>query len=203
MPSGRLLILGEPGAGKTILAVRLVLDLLARRAPGGPVPVLVPLASWNPQREHLWSWLERRLCLDHSALRAHAPGARGTSWARALWDAGLFLPVLDGLDEITGPTRSLAIAGLNEALRPGVGLVVTLAGARTGRRWAPTTTGPAAYLSGAAGIRLRPLDAGVVAHYLRAAAGGPARRALWGPVLASLADPAHPLGQTLTTPLMA
>jgi GTPase SAR1 family protein len=38
VPTGRLVVLGEPGAGKTILMGRLVLDLLARRADGGPVP---------------------------------------------------------------------------------------------------------------------------------------------------------------------
>jgi hypothetical protein len=32
VPTDRLVVLGEPGAGKTMLMVRLVLDLLARRA---------------------------------------------------------------------------------------------------------------------------------------------------------------------------
>ncbi len=204
VPTGRLLVLGEPGAGKTILIVRLVLDLLARRAPGGPVPVLVPLASWDPTREHLWDWLERRLCLDHPALRARVTGTRrGVSWARALWDAGLFLPVLDGLDEITEAAHGRALAELNKALRPGVGLVLT---ARTGPYRAavsPDDGAPGVQLSGAAGIQLCPLDAGVVADYLRAAAGGPAGRARWGRVLDVLTDPAHPVGQALTTPLMA
>ena len=36
VPTGRLVVLGEPGAGKTMLMVRLVLDLLARRPSGGP-----------------------------------------------------------------------------------------------------------------------------------------------------------------------
>ena len=48
VPTGRLVVLGEPGAGKTMLMVRLVLDLLARRASGGPVPILASVASWNP-----------------------------------------------------------------------------------------------------------------------------------------------------------
>src|SRR4029077_19457601 len=39
VPTGRLVVLGEPGAGKTMLMVRLVLDLLARRAAGGPGPL--------------------------------------------------------------------------------------------------------------------------------------------------------------------
>ena len=36
VPTGRLVVLGEPGAGKTMLMVRLVLDLLARRARAAP-----------------------------------------------------------------------------------------------------------------------------------------------------------------------
>ena len=48
VPTGRLVVLGEPGSGKTMLMVRLVLDLLARRSSGGPVPVLASLASWDP-----------------------------------------------------------------------------------------------------------------------------------------------------------
>jgi hypothetical protein len=58
-------------------------------------------------------------------------------------------------------------------------------------------------LSGAAGIELCPLDAQVVADYLRASAGGPAARARWDGLLGVLADPTHPVGQALTTPLMA
>jgi hypothetical protein len=191
-------------AGKTILAVRLVLDLLARRDPGGPVPVLVPLPSWDPAREGLWAWLERRLCLDHPALRAPAPGGgRKVRWARALWDAGLLLPVLDGLDEIAEPARGRALVRVNEALRPGVGLVLT---ARTGPYRAvvhPDGGVPGVVLSGVAGIQLCPLDTTVVTDYLRDSAGGPASQARWGPVLAAVADPAQPVGQTLTSPLMA
>jgi hypothetical protein len=44
VPTGRLLVLGEPGAGKTMLMVRLVLDLLTRRAAGGPRS----LHRWRP-----------------------------------------------------------------------------------------------------------------------------------------------------------
>jgi hypothetical protein len=53
VPTGRLVVLGEPGAGKTMLMVRLVLDLLARRVGGGPVPFLASVASWNPAEQEL------------------------------------------------------------------------------------------------------------------------------------------------------
>jgi hypothetical protein len=45
VPTGRLVVLGEPGSGKSVLLVRLVLDLLARRRRGDPVPVLPFLAD--------------------------------------------------------------------------------------------------------------------------------------------------------------
>ncbi len=204
VPTGRLVLLGEPGAGKTILAVWLVLDLLARRAPGGPVPVLLPLASWIPTREHLWDWLERRLCLEHPELRESAPQGRGVNWARTLWEAGLILPILDGLDEIIGTARSSAIVGLNDALRPGVGVVLT---ARSTpyracvNPWNAEQGGM--LLSGAAAIELHPLESDVVVRYLRASAGGSAAQARWVRVLDELADPAHPLAHALNTPLMA
>jgi len=57
VPTGRLVVLGEPGSGKTMLMVRLVLDLLAARAAGGSVPVLAPIASWDPSAQDLRAWL--------------------------------------------------------------------------------------------------------------------------------------------------
>jgi predicted NACHT family NTPase len=45
----RLVVLGEPGAGKSMLLLRLTLDMLARRHVDDPVPVLLPIARWDPQ----------------------------------------------------------------------------------------------------------------------------------------------------------
>ena len=47
--NGTLLILGEPGAGKTITLLQLASELLARAEtmPGGPIPVVLNLSSWN------------------------------------------------------------------------------------------------------------------------------------------------------------
>lgn len=70
VPTGRRAVLGEPGTGKTMLMVRLVLDLLARRDPGDPVPFLASVASWDPSSQNLRSWLADRLTIDHPALAA-------------------------------------------------------------------------------------------------------------------------------------
>jgi NACHT domain len=137
IPTGRLIVLGEPGAGKTMLLVRLVLDLLAKRAPGDPVPVLVSLAGWDPDDddEDLATWLTRRLILNHQGLDEPAPpGAGAVSQARALLDQQLLLPILDGLDELPQALWRRAVTRLNDWLPPRQGLVVAAAPRPTGRR---------------------------------------------------------------------
>jgi len=203
VPTGRLVVLGEPGAGKTILLVRLVLDLLARRGPGEAVPILLPLASWNPVEQDLFGWMERWLTTDNAALADPAPGLPGISRARALLDAGLILPVLDGLDEIPDAIRGPAIARINDAMRPGKRLILA---ARTHayRTAVHPPGGVEIRLTGAAGIQLCPLDAGVVADYLKDSAGGPAGAARWDPIVATFeTDDPPPVARALTTPLMA
>jgi NACHT domain len=206
VPTGRLIVLGDPGAGKTMLLIRLVLDLLARRQPGDPVPVLVPLAGWNPIDQDVPTWLADRLIVDHPALAESAPpGASGVSRAQALWDQRLLLPILDGMDELPEGAWSRAVTRLNDALVPRQGLV--LASRVAAYREAVTPADPAANVPvrvrvrAAAGISLRPLAPDDVRAYLRRDADSPAAIARWDPVLAALGT-SDPLAQALTTPLM-
>ena len=185
VPTGRLVVLGEPGAGKTTLVVRLVLDLLARRQSGEPVPVLVPVASWDPE-EDLHKWLSAQV-------------GKGTGLG-SLLKAGLILPILDGLDELPAETRQAAIIKINDVLRPGEQLIVTCREEQYRDAVRPAD-GAEVTLHAAAAIHLRPLDADVVSKYLRAGAGGPNAAARWDPVVAVLGTQA-PAGQALTTPLM-
>ena len=201
VPTGRLVVLGEPGSGKTMLMVRLVLDLLAARAAGGPVPVLAPLASWDPSGQDLQEWLETRLITDYPTLAGPPPAdAAGPTMAAALLAAGLILPVLDGLDEIPGPVRGAAVSQINDALPPGGQLLLTCR-TRPYQDAVRPPDGIEVTLTGAAAIELRSLDAEAVRRYLRDDAPGPAARARWDPVLTLLGTQA-PAGQALSTPLM-
>jgi predicted NACHT family NTPase len=126
VPTGRLVVLGEPGAGKTMLMVRLVLDLLADRAGGGPVPFLASVASWDPKDQDLRGWLGGQLLIDHPVLaKPLSADSRAPTRAEALLESRLIMPILDGLDEIPEKVRGPAIGRINEALRPGEHLVVT------------------------------------------------------------------------------
>ncbi|MCA1680930.1 MAG: hypothetical protein LC777_19320 [Actinobacteria bacterium] len=99
-PRHRLVILGDPGYGKTVAALRLVKHINAEaKTPGAPVAELFGLADWQRWRaEHpgapLAQWLGEQLTLTYPRL------GLPIEIARQLIDDELVLPVLDGLDEI-------------------------------------------------------------------------------------------------------
>ncbi|WP_165939784.1 NACHT domain-containing protein [Saccharopolyspora aridisoli] len=116
--SRRLVILGRAGAGKTVLAHRLILDLL-KNSPTGSVPMLFSLADWNPSTE-LRHWLTERLIRDYPFL--NYPNPNGAKPAERFIARGLILPVLDGFDEIPEEHHSAAIRGISNLDMP---LIVT------------------------------------------------------------------------------
>jgi hypothetical protein len=187
-------------AGKTMLMVRLVPDLLARRAAGGPVPFLTSIASWNPVEQDLRDWLAAQLLIDHPALAGPPADRAEPIRAAALLASGLILPVLDGLDEIPQEVRDPAIGRINDALRPGEQVVVT-SRIRQYRDAVRPQEGIEVTVRAAAAIELRRLDVAVVRGYLCDDAAGPVAKARWDPVSAVLGTDA-PAGQALSTPLM-
>ncbi|MDH6130091.1 NACHT domain-containing protein [Kitasatospora sp. GP82] len=205
IPTRRLVVLGEPGAGKTMLLIRLLLDLLERRPSGSPVPVLFPLASWDPARQDLYTWMADQLVRDHSALHAPAPTDRlqrspGTL-ARALLEWRLIVPVLDGLDELPEAVRALALHAINQVLPTRQPLALSSRTAEYRSALTPPA-GATVLLNGAAGIHLLPLDAVKAATYLERDAGGSGTRAAarWRRVTASLGT-GTPVSRALSTPL--
>ena len=100
----QLLILGEPGSGKTIMLLELARDLmeLAQKDNQQPIPVLVNLSSWKDPKQSIFDWLLRELKLKYG-LRADL----ATEYLRQ----NQLLPLLDGLDEVaTGQQKACAIA---------------------------------------------------------------------------------------------
>jgi hypothetical protein len=110
---GRVVVLGDPGAGKTTAAVRMLLGLLAARRPGGRVPLLLNLAGWDAERQSLVTWVRNRLALDYGLPAHQAPGLAD------------LLPILDGLDEIPDAARrSAVLTAVNRTLGADTPLVV-------------------------------------------------------------------------------
>lgn len=192
LPSRRLVVLGGPGAGKTVLAVQFVLGSLAARQPGGPVAVLFPLAGWDPRSTALRDWLSERLAAEYRPL-AVVSGER--TLARELLDAGLVLPVLDGFDELPAPAHGDAVRRFNAELDDRLPVLLTC---RTAVWSRAVRTGDV--LTAAEVVQLRPLDFDRARHYLECTARpedhGSTR---WTPVLCA---PTDALTAVLGTPLM-
>jgi NACHT domain len=193
IPTRRLVVLGGAGTGKTVLMIRLVIDLLARRDKGGPVPILLSAASWDPDSQSLRDWLASRMAIEYSELTEPAPpGTQGSTRLEALLREHRITLILDGLDEIAPGQHSAAIDSINEAGPLGAQMVVTCRTAAYREAVRPQ------HMRGAAGVELLPLDPGEVREYLRAAAGPDADR--WSPVMAVLGT-SHPAGLALQRPL--
>lgn len=168
VPTRRLVLLGEPGAGKTVLLTRLVLSLVRHHEVTGKVPVLFSLSSWDPHLEDLHAWMTRRMERDYRNLSLLAPAHGASSRASALLSEGMVFPILDGFDELPGNIRTQAMDALNDWLL--MGQPVVLSSRPEEFHEAVTTNG--ARLSGAAGIELLPLDPqDIERHLLRGARG--------------------------------
>ena len=206
IPSRRLVVVGRAGAGKTVFTLRFTLDLLARRQPGDPVPVIFGLHTWNPLEQPLQEWMAARLAADYPALRN--AGKSGRTIASELVGGQRILPVLDGLDEVSPPLRGDALRTLNMSLDNGAPVILTCREPDYRQ-----VVADADVLTSAAVIELLPLQFSDLAGYLPRTArkipsgtpGGCATK--WDPVLRRMrTDPGDPacrvLLEVLSTPLM-
>jgi transcriptional regulator with XRE-family HTH domain len=101
-----LLILGEPGAGKSTVLLHLAQALVQRaeQEETHPLPIILHLSSWTEQQPALEDWMSDQLALTYDVSQKLS-----TQWVR---DEHI-LPLLDGLDEMdTGP-RASCIAAIN------------------------------------------------------------------------------------------
>jgi Flp pilus assembly protein TadD len=103
---GNLLILGQPGAGKTILLLELTRNLVSRAEYdiSSPVPVIFHLSSWSQKRQPLIDWLIEELVSKYDI-----PRKLSKDWI----DNDQIIPLLDGLDEMPVGTRQRCVDAIN------------------------------------------------------------------------------------------
>jgi len=102
----QLLILGAPGAGKTVTLLELARDLLDRAQQNSlyPVPVVLNLSTWADFNGTFEEWL-----IDELSKRYGVPKRIGKDWI----NNDEVIPLLDGLDEVSPISREDCVEAIN------------------------------------------------------------------------------------------
>ncbi len=197
--SGRMVLVGAPGAGKSGAMIRLLLDAIKHREgiqePAErakvPVPVLLTAYDWLPEREGLADWVARRLEDEHPFLKARI----GTvSAARVLVDEGAVSVLLDGVDEMPEGARTAVLRQIGQQARHRVVL-----SSRTDELERAVAGG---HLVGAAALELAAITAKESADHLESHAVYPVPSP-WRKLIQHLRqNKTSPVAQALDTPLM-
>jgi hypothetical protein len=195
LPTGRLVVVGAAGSGKTSTGVLLALDALEHRTglaeaerARTPVPILLTLSSWDPLTEPFERWLITRL-------RETNPVAQNQRRhvLQELCRGGSLSLILDGLDEVPADTRVTILEALGTQA---TGRIVILS-----RPAEMVLAARTRYLTGALAIALEPVTGRDAAAYLERALNRPAP-AKWDALLADLrAHPAGAASRALSKPL--
>lgn len=108
-----LLILGEPGVGKSLVLLSLARELLSPPSPheskqpplpDDALPVIFYLAAWTAKYRDFSDWLVNELVVTYGEPRAAAQ-----AWV----DERKIVPLLDGLDEVSRDLRAACVESIN------------------------------------------------------------------------------------------
>lgn len=105
-----LLVLGEPGSGKTITLLKLAETLVARTENDlrQPLPVVVNLSSWAQKRQSIANWLIQELYKIYGISKS-----LGEAWV----EQEQLILLLDGLDEVDAKYQNDCIKALNQFIQ--------------------------------------------------------------------------------------
>jgi putative intracellular protease/amidase len=184
----QLVVLGEPGAGKSTLAVLYVLAAVATAGADDPVPVPLPVAGWDPAGIGVEDWIVQRIYRDYPQLTA--------AQVRELVARRKVIAVLDGLDEMPEAARGAALTHLEAAAGAGLRMMLTCRSEEFARATAAVGVLPQAVV-----VDIEPVDVADAVTYLTQRE--PAGSTRWVPVTASMTGNRQgPLASALSTPLM-
>ena len=198
----RLVITGEPGSGKTVLAVELILALLETRGPDDSVPVRLSASSLEVNAgetvdpllatERVERWLSDHLVATYCLSAVSA---------RALVNAGKVRPVIDGLDEMDADVApgfasragvAVQIINAYQQHRAKAAVVITCRSEQF-----DALTAANAHVQEAVRVQIKPVTAAKACAFLRDRVLDANR---WRRVLHTIQDARSPQATALSTP---
>ena len=107
---GKLLILGDPGAGKTTMMLELAEKLLrqAELSADIPIPVIFNLSDWKNEQRSIRDWLIEELRSKYGVRK---------DFGTELVDEHRLLIMLDGLDELESSKQKPCVQEINRLLQ--------------------------------------------------------------------------------------
>ena len=108
--AGKLLILGNPGSGKTTTQLELAQALVnkSEEQPDYPIPILLNLSSWQNERQSIIEWLLIELKSKYGI-----SNKLGKQWLKER----IIFPLLDGLDEVKATSQEICIQLINRFIQ--------------------------------------------------------------------------------------
>jgi DNA polymerase III delta prime subunit len=108
--SGKLLILGAPGSGKTTSLLNLAEQLIKRAEQNAdhPIPVLFNLSSWQDEKQSIIQWLLSEIQEQYPTIEKDIV----QKWI----ECRQILPLLDGLDELPFERQEKCVLAINQLM---------------------------------------------------------------------------------------
>lgn len=102
-----LLILGEPGSGKTTMLLKLAQSMVERTEAdiSQPIPVVFNLSSWAGERQAIADWLVKELNSKYLVSK---------TLSKAWIESQDLILLLDGLDEVKDERRNACVKAINQ-----------------------------------------------------------------------------------------
>jgi NACHT domain len=191
LDSGRIVIIGPAGSGKSSAAILLILDALAHRAGlneqdrvRAPVPIMLPVSGWDPQRQRLRDWLSTQIEREYRVRR---------ELALRLVIEGRIALIVDDLDELPDEARARVIRALSD--QASFRLIVLSRGDEL-----EATAQANRFVADAAVVALEPVSAHEAADYLARCRTQPHHT--WTQLVTQVRTGGDLAGRALRTPLM-
>lgn len=197
LPRRQVVMLGDPGSGKSTTALILACALLGEWTQGEQVPLLLTASFWQPRSEvGIQEWMVKEILAIAPDLKREAQSF-GANAALRLVQTGRIMPIIDGLDELPEELLGTAISNIEASMPDGAQFIVTC----QGDVYEAAVRQAGHFLTRAVVTEIKPVTVGNASAFLGVTQKSTDSR--WEPILKQIKqDPDSPVARVFRSPLM-